>query len=84
MSEKTNERIVIDQLLKLKSDNERELVKRMEVLQKENDILKDEIYKKEQHIFSLEYKLECERKEKEWILSDIYHIRDIMKEEIEK
>ncbi|HBQ8857499.1 TPA: hypothetical protein ACMEXA_005643 [Klebsiella variicola subsp. variicola] len=80
MSEKTTERIVIDQLLKLKSNNERELVRRIDVLQTENDILKNEINKKDQYIFSLEYKLECETKEKEWILSDIYHIRDIMKE----
>ncbi|HGS7044238.1 TPA: hypothetical protein ACMEWJ_005209, partial [Klebsiella pneumoniae] len=62
------------------SNNERELVRRIDVLQTENDILKNEINKKDQYIFSLEYKLECETKEKEWILSDIYHIRDIMKE----
>ncbi|HGS6678732.1 TPA: hypothetical protein ACMEU3_005319, partial [Klebsiella pneumoniae] len=68
MSEKTTERIVIDQLLKLKSNNERELVRRIDVLQTENDILKNEINKKDQYIFSLEYKLECETKEKEWIL----------------
>ncbi|EJS7092495.1 hypothetical protein NWK44_004719 [Salmonella enterica] len=84
MSEKTTERVVIEQILKLKSDNERELVGRIQALQDENEILKNENSKKEQYIFALEYKLECEIKEKERVLSDVYHFRKIMKEEVEK
>lgn len=77
MSEKTIERQVIDQILELKTKNEKELVDRLKVLEEEKECMRMEY----EHIISeLKDKLECARKENEWLLSDIYHIQSIIKE----
>ncbi|EIX9652707.1 hypothetical protein ML092_004987 [Klebsiella pneumoniae] len=77
MSEKTIERQVIDQILELKTKNEKELVGRLKILEEEKEYMRMEY----EHIISeLKDKLECAWKENEWLLSDIYHIQSIIKE----
>lgn len=77
MSEKTIERQVIDHILELKTKNEKELVGRLKILEDEKECI---IMKYEHIISELKDKLECARKENEWLLSDIYHIQSIIKE----
>ena len=77
MSEKTIERQVIDQILELKTKNEKELVSRLKALEEEKEYMRMEY---ENIISQLENKLKCARKENEWLLSDIYHIQSIIKE----
>ncbi|EHS7630072.1 hypothetical protein KWH31_004570 [Salmonella enterica] len=77
MSEKTIDRQVIDQILELKTKNEKELVGRLKTLEEENEYMR---MKYEKIISELKDKLEFARKENEWLLTDIYHIRSIIKE----
>lgn len=77
MSEKTIERQVIDQILELKTKNEKELVDRIKVLEEEKECMRMEY----QNIISqLENKLECVLNEKDCLLSENYHIKNIIKE----
>ena len=77
MSEKTIERQVIDQILELKTKNEKELVGRLKALEDEKECMRVEY---EIIISELKDKLECALKEKDWLLTDIYHIKSIIKE----
>lgn len=77
MSEKTIERQVIDQILELKTKNEKELVSRLQALEDKRECMRMEY----EHIISeLKDKLECSRKENEWLLSENHHIKNIIKE----
>lgn len=77
MSEKTIERQVIDQLLELKTKNEKELVGRLKALEDERECMKIEY---EIIISELKNKLECALKEKDCLLSEKYHLKNIIKE----
>ncbi|EPF5079380.1 hypothetical protein ACSSUQ_004218 [Yersinia enterocolitica] len=53
MTEKTIERTVIDQLLKLKVDNEKELLRRIEDLRSENERKDEEIFHLKKEILNI-------------------------------
>lgn len=53
MTEKTIERTVIDQLLKLKVDNEKELLRRIEELRSENERKDEEIFHLKKEILNI-------------------------------
>lgn len=53
MTEKTIERTVIDQLLKLKVDNEKELLRRIEELRSENEKKDEEIFHLKMEILNI-------------------------------
>lgn len=77
MSEKTIERQVIDQILELKTKNEKELVCRLKALEDEKEYMRMQY---ENTISQLENKLECVLNEKDCLLSENYHIKNIIKE----
>ena len=77
MSEKTIERQVIDQILELKTKNEKELVGRLKALEDEKECMRMEY---EDIICELENKLKCAHEEKDCLLSENYHIKNIIKE----